>query len=405
MVPLSHHLWRETVASHEVPRRVIHADLDAFFVSVEVALNPELKGKPVIVGGRPGGRGVVASASYEARAFGISAGMPIKTAERLCPKAVFIQGNFNRYIEASKKFMAILADFSPFLEPGGLDEAYLEVTGFESLHGTIKNMAEKIKKRVRDELNLPVSIGIAGCKVVAKVASGASKPNGLLEVPPGEDKVFLAPLPVGKLPGVGKKTEAVLKNLGVRTIGNLAEMPEDALKSRFGVYASYLWHMANADDDRPVEPPGEVKSVSRETTFAEDSSQIEFLAQTLWRLTEEVGADLRSYDRMARTVNLKLRYSDFTTITRSMTLKQGTDGDNDIYATGKALLERALTAIRMPVRLIGIGVSGFVPKSIQLDLLDNRPQRLSDLYRVIDNIRAKYGFEAIKTGKGIREDD
>ncbi|MBM3303293.1 MAG: DNA polymerase IV, partial [Deltaproteobacteria bacterium] len=336
---------------------------------------------------------------YEARAFGISAAMPIKTAERLCPKAVFIQGNFTRYIEASKKFMTILVDFSPFLEPGGLDEAYLDATGFESLHRTIYDMAQKIKKRVRDELGLPVSIGIAGCKVVAKVASSASKPDGLLEVPPGEDKAFLAPLPIGKLPGVGKKTEVIMSSLGVRTIGNLAAMPEDALKSRFGVYGSYLWHMANANDDRPVEPPGEAKSVSRETTFAEDNSDMEFLTSTLWRLTEEVGADLRSYDKMARTINLKLRYKDFTTITRSTTLKQSTDRDNDIYAAGEALLERALMANRMPVRLIGIGASGFVPKSVQLDLLDNRPQRLSDLYRVIDRIRAKYGFEAIRTGR------
>ncbi len=383
-------------------RRVIHADLDAFFVSVEQALDHSLRGKPVVVGGKPEGRGVVASASYEARAFGIKAGMPVATAHRLCPHAIFMSGKFPRYVDASKKFMAILADFSPFLEPGGLDEAYLEATGFESLYGTIYNMGSLIKKRVREELDLPVSIGIAGCKIVAKVASAASKPDGLFEIPPGKDAEFLAPLSVGKLPGVGKKTEAILTGLGVKTIGNLAHVPDSLLKSRFGVFGGHLKRFANAIDDRPVEPPGEAKSVSRETTFAEDSSDIEFLRSVLWRLTEKVGADLRSMDKMARCINLKLRYSDFTTITRSLTLKQGTDRDQDIYESGRLMFEKAVMANKEPVRLIGIGVSGFVQKSIQLDMLDDRAKRLSELNQTIDRIRDKYGFEAIKMGRGMR---
>ncbi|MFH0846820.1 MAG: DNA polymerase IV [Chloroflexota bacterium] len=384
-------------------RRVMHADLDAFFVSVEVALDPALKGKPVIVGGRPEGRGVVASASYEARKFGVSAGMPVKTARHLSPDAIFISGNFTRYQEASRNFMTILSDFSPFLEPGGLDEAYLEATGFESLHGTIRNMALEIKRRVREELGLPLSVGIAGCKVAAKVASKEAKPDGLIEVAPDGDAAFLAPLAVGKLPGVGKKTEAVLKGLGIRTIGELARMPESLLKSRFGVFGSHLKNLAGALDERPVEPPGEAKSVSRETTFAEDSLDLDFLNKVLWQLTEKVAADLRAYEKMARTVTLKLRYTDFTTITRSQTLKQGTDRDQDIYESGRVMLERALRANRAPVRLIGIGVSGFVTKSIQLELLDDRARRLSALYQTIDRIRDKYGFQAIKTGRGLAE--
>jgi len=200
-------------------RRIMHIDLDAFFVSVEQAVNPKLKGKPVIVGGRPDRRGVVAAASYEARAFGLHSGMPLATASRLCPQAIFIEGSFPRYREASKKFMAILADFSPYLEPVGLDEAYLDATGFESLHGSTRQMAVKIKQRVKDELDLCASIGIAGSKVVAKVASDLSKPDGLLEIAAGDERTFLAPLPIGRLPGIGKKTEQLLKGLGIHTIG------------------------------------------------------------------------------------------------------------------------------------------------------------------------------------------
>ena len=199
-------------------RRIMHIDLDAFFVSVEQVENPELKGKPVVVGGRPEGRGVVASASYEARAFGLHAGMPLVTASRLCPQAIFIQGSFTKYRDASQRFMTILADFSPYLEPLGLDEAYLDATGFESIYGSIWQMAAKIKQRIKDELGLGVSVGIAGGKVVAKVASELSKPDGLLEVTAGEERSFLAPLPIAKLPGIGRKTERKLNGLGINIL-------------------------------------------------------------------------------------------------------------------------------------------------------------------------------------------
>ncbi len=200
-------------------RRIMHIDLDAFFVSVEQAENPELKGKPVVVGGKPDRRGVVASASYEARAFGLHAGMPLATASRLCPQATFIEGSFPKYRNASQRFMSILADFSPFLEPVSLDEAYIDVTGFESIYGSSHQMAVTIKKRIKDELRLCASVGIAGCKVVAKVASELSKPDGLREVAAGEERSFLAPLPIAELPGVGKKAERILKGLGINTIG------------------------------------------------------------------------------------------------------------------------------------------------------------------------------------------
>lgn len=378
---------------------IMHIDLDAFFVSVEQVLNPELKGKPVVVGGRPGGRGVVAAASYEARAFGLHSAMPLKTASRLCPQAVFIEGNFNRYRDASQKFMAILADFSPFLEPMGFDEAYLDVTGFESIHGSIYRMAQSIKKRVKDELGLCASIGIASGKVIAKIASDLSKPDGLIEVVRGEERSFLAPLPVAKLPGIGKKSERVLVNLGITTIGELSRTPLSFLKSHLGVSGEVLHRWANGIDNRKVEIPGRAKSISRETTFEKDINNTSFLKATLRYLSERVGADLRGRDRRAKCVTLKLRYADFTTITRSQTLPQTIDSDQMIFNTGLKLLNREVSPTKQPVRLIGIGVSNLVEAGRQLEMLGSSARRLELLNKTIDRIRRKYGFTAIQTGQ------
>src|SRR5208283_2489542 len=283
---------------------------------------------------------VVATASYEARAFGLHSAMPLSTALRLCPQAIFIEGNYNHYAEVSKQFMAILADFSPFLEPMGLDEAYMDVTGFESLHGSIHEMALKIKQRVKSELGIIASIGIASCKVVAKVASDESKPDGLIEVPPGGEASFLAPMAIRKLPGVGKKTEQVLIGLGIRTVGHLARMPLPALKSRFGVFGDMLYRHANGIDNSPVTPPGEAKSISRETTFEEDTHDITFLSATLRYKAERVGADLRELGKQAKCVSIKVRYADFTTISRQRTLTQPTNIDQTIFQTGTELLQK-----------------------------------------------------------------
>ncbi len=382
-------------------RTIMHVDLDAFFVSVEQVLNPELQGKPVVVGGRRGGRGVVAAASYEARAFGLHSAMPLKTASRLCPQAIFIEGNFHRYREASKKFMAILADFSPFLEPVGLDEAYLDVTGFESIYSSIHQMAVAIKERIKDELGLCASVGIASCKVVAKVASELSKPDGLLEVARGEERSFLSPLPVARLPGIGKKAEKTLQGLDIATIGKLAVTPLDVLKSHFGASGEVLHRSASGIDDRKVEPPGAAKSISRETTFSKDTRNRSFLKATLRYLGEKVGADLRRQGRQARCVTLKLRYADFTTITRSHTLQQTIDSDETIFHTGARLLDRALSLEKQPVRLIGIGASSLVESGGQLAMLDSEAQRLAQLNKAIDRIRQKYGFTAIQTGRTL----
>ena len=384
---------------------IVHIDLDAFFVSVEQVLNPELKGKPVVVGGKPGSRGVVAAASYEARAFGLHSAMPLATAARLCPQAIFIQGSFPRYRQASQGFMAVLADFSPFLEPLGLDEAYLDVTGFESIHGSIHQMAIAIKRRIKDELGLCASVGIASGKVVAKVASDLSKPDGLLEVAGGEERSFLAPLAVSKLPGIGKKTERILAGLGISTIGELSVMPLSVLKSHFGASGEGLHRSANGIDDRKVEPPGAAKSISRETTFDKDTRNHSFLKATLRYLSERVGADLRGRGKQTRCVTMKLRYADFTTITRSHTLPQTTDSDQTIFDTGLKLLNRALSLQKQPVRLIGIGVSNLVEPGRQLEMLDSSARRLEQLNKTIDRIRNKYGFTAIQTGRTLRLKD
>ena len=379
----------------------MHIDLDAFFVSVEQAQNPELQGKPVVVGGSPDRRGVVASASYQARAFGLHAGMPLTTACRLCPQATFIEGSFAKYRDASQRFMAILADFSPSLEPVSLDEAYLEATGFESIYGSIRQMAVAIKQRVKDELGLRASVGIASGKVVAKVASELSKPDGLLEVAAGEECSFLAPLPVAKLPGIGSKSERILDSLGIHTIGQLSIMPLSALKSHFGATGELLHRYANGIDNREIELPGAAKSISRETTFGKDTKDRSLLKATLRYLGERVGAELRQQGKQARCVTLKLRYADFTTITRRRALNQGTDTDQSIFDTGLKLLNKALSGEKQPVRLIGIGVSNLVEPGKQLDMLDASAQRLEQLNKAIDRIRNKYGFTAIQTGRTL----
>ncbi|MBN2238150.1 MAG: DNA polymerase IV [Dehalococcoidales bacterium] len=382
-------------------RTIMHVDLDAFFVSVEQALNPELKGKPVVVGGRPGERGVIAAASYAARAFGLRSAMPVKTAVKLCPQAIFIPGNHSRYREYSKKFMAILADFSPFIEPVSLDEAYLDVTGFESLHGSIREMAVSLKKRVATELDLCASVGIASCKIVAKVASDYSKPDGLVEIKPGEEAAFLAPMEVGKLPGVGTQAEKKLKNLGITTIGQLAAVPAKLMINRFGIPGETMHNHACGIDDRKVEIPGTAKSISRETTFGEDTGDRPFLRSTLRFLGEKVGADLRKHGQQAKTVTIKIRYSDFTTVTRSHTLSHPFNSNETIFDTGLRLFDTAMQGEKRPLRLLGIGVSNIVESGGQLAMLDNEVLRVNQLNKTVDRIRDRYGFSAIQTGRTL----
>ncbi len=285
------------------------------------------------MGGRPEGRGVVAAASYEARKYGVHSAMPLARAKRLCPQAVFLTGNYRKYVEFSHKFMAMLGDYTPSLQPGGLDEAYLDVTGCEN-YGSWHGLALKMKQRITKETGLVASIGIAPCRVVAKVASDLGKPDGLIEVLPGEERAFLATLPVRKMPGVGEKTGKVLKTMGIETIGQLADMPDSLFRSRFGEGMIWLQQHARGIDDSPVEEYGEAKSISRETTFEKDTMDISFLRATLRYFAEKLGAELREEGKNARTVTLKLRYSDFETVNRSSSAREGTNLDDSIFQCG-----------------------------------------------------------------------
>ena len=379
-------------------RCIFHIDLDAFFVSVEQVFDPKLRGKPVIVGGDPERRGVVASASYEARPFGIHAGMPLSKARRLCPQAVFIQANFSRYKDASAKFMAILADFSPYIEPLGLDEAYLDVTGCEHPYGSPQKLALAIKERISKELKLTASVGIATCKVVAKIASDLCKPDGLLEIAPAQERNFLNPLPVAKLPGVGKKTEQALKTRGISTIGELASVPLEVIKRHFGTTGAAIHSYAKGIDDRRVEAPGEPKSISQQITFAKDTLDRLFLETKLHGLCQEVGEELRGQNKKARCIAIRLRYADFKTITRQVTLKEASNANQLISTTALQLLNKALAQQRKPIRLIGVRISNLVSKEKQLPMFDSEKEKSEHLDKAIDQIRRKYGSTAIKTG-------
>jgi len=382
-------------------RYIFHIDLDAFFVSVEQVLNPELKGKPVIVGGDPERRGVVASAAYEARPFGIHAGMPSSTARRLCPQAIFIGSHFSLYRDASAKFMKILGDFSPHIEPLGLDEAYLDVTGCEEPYGSPRQLVLAIKDRINKELKITASVGIATCKVVAKIASDLCKPDGLLEIAPGEEQAFLNPLPIAKLPGVGKKTEQALKEMGITTIGALAKLPLDTINRRFGATGTVLHSYASGLDDREVETPGEAKSISQELTFTHDTFDRNFLEANLHNLCQEVCQDLRTQSKRTKCVAIKLRYADFKTITRQVTLQEASDVTRVVFTTAQQLLSKALAQREEPVRLIGIRISSLIGEGKQLSIFDSGTARPEHLDKAIDKIRSKYGSTAIKTGNGI----
>jgi DNA polymerase-4 len=356
------------------------------------------------VGGDPWSRGVVATASYEARRYGIYSGMPLATARRLCPQALFLRGDFRRYEEASRAFHALLGRYTPLVEPAGLDEAYLDLTGCEPVAGAPLDAAREIRARVRHELSLTASIGLATSKTVAKIASDAAKPDGLLEVPPGQEAAFLAPLPVRRLPGVGPQVEAALAAIGVRTLGRLASLPETRLRNLFGRHGPSLAERARGIDLSPVVPlTAPPKSVSREGTFASDISDTAALRAVLRSYCESVGAELRRLGRRARSLTLKLRYGDFTTITRSLTLGQPTHADDILYRAAEALLEASLARDGRALRLIGFGVSNLVENAIQLPLEEALWQRLERLDRAIDRLRLKYGRGCLQRGRILFE--
>lgn len=326
-----------------MPRTILHADLDAFYASVEQLDNPELRGRPVVVGGPPEARGVVAAASYEARRFGVRSAMPMSRALRLCPRAVRVSPRFERYAEVSRQVMAIFRDVTPLVEPLSLDEAFLDASQSAiggAARGDPYELARELKRRVKEETGLTVSIGVGTNKTVAKIASDMGKPDGLVVVPAGEEASFLAPMPVRSLWGVGPKAEQALVQMGIRTMGELARADPAALTARFGVRGQWFHRMANGLDDRPVETEHERKSVGAETTFPRDLSDGPELRQVLGRVAQEVARRLREKGMKARTVVLKLRYSDFRTITRQASLAEGADSAHQLAAAAGALLDK-----------------------------------------------------------------
>ncbi len=384
-------------------RTIFHVDLDAFFAAVERVANPDLIGKPLIVGGI-GNRGVVSCASYEARRFGAHSAMPIAVARRLCPQGVFVPTNHSLYGSFSKRFMTILRDHSPLVQPVSVDEAYVDMTGTEKLFGLPRDAAEDIRARIHGDLKVTASIGIASSKLVAKIASDASKPDGIREVAPGDEAAFLAPMPARKLPGLGPKAEEALSQLGITTIGELAGHPIGPLRRTLGPnHAESLQRRAMGIDHSEVTTDGEAKSISAETTFSEDSDDLDYLHGRLQQLAERVGARLRKSEKFARTVTLKLRYYDFETITRQTTLPVAGDGDAAITAAGRELLDRAMAHRRAKVRLVGVGVGNLTERVGQLSLLDADPisvaQEDSALSGTVDAIRERFGKAAINRGR------
>jgi DNA polymerase-4 len=383
-------------------RSIIHLDLDAFFASVEELLDPSIAGLPIIVGGSPEGRGVVSSASYAARAYGVHSAMPMAQALRLCPQAILRHGHRREYSSYSHRVMAILDQYTPLLEPISIDEAFLDVTGCEGLFGPANVLAHRLQERILAELGLPASLGVASNKLVAKIASDLAKPRGVLVVPAGQEATFLAPLPIERLWGVGDVTASRLHQHGLRTIGQLAALPEAQMKALFGSGALEMHRRALGMDDSPVGIEGRRKSVSQEHTFAHDIGDLETLQRSLLEMSEEVAAQLRKEGDCARTVVLKLRYPDFTTITRQATLAQPTDLAEAICTQAHKLLQHEWKK-GMKVRLIGVGATG-LSQARQLSLFDTHTERLSKLSKAVDEIRSKYGDDAIRRASLLEPD-
>ena len=341
-------------------RHILHADLDAFYASVEQLDDPELRGKPVVVGGSPESRGVVAAASYEARAFGIRSAMPMHTAMQRCPQAVRVSPRFDRYHEVSSQVMEIFRDITDLIEPLSLDEAFLDVSARVAPDTMPESIAAEIRRRVAEEIGLTISVGVAASKSIAKIASDMDKPDGLTVVPPGTERDFLAPLPVRKLWGIGPKASERLNTEGIENIGDLARKSEDWFASWFGKNGPIMRALALGRDDRPVVVSRETKSISAETTLAEDTGSPEMLRELIARLSQRVARQLADADLQGRTVKLKLRLSDFTTFTRQRSLTLPEDSADVIATIASALLDRELHSGRQ-FRLIGVGVSGFDP--------------------------------------------
>lgn len=393
----------------EVARTVLHVDMDAFYASVELLRRPELRGRPVVVGGA-GARGVVAAASYEARSFGVHSAMPGVRARRLCPDAVFLPGDMAHYAAVSARLMEIFRSVTPLVEPLSLDEAFLDITGTERLLGPPSELAAWLRRRVRDEEQLSCSIGVASTKFLAKLATNRAKPRasrrgpvegpGVFVVAPGTELDFLRPLPVGDLWGVGPATLAKLERLGVATVGDLADTPLAALVSSLGKgSAVHLHSLAQGHDDREVVPDQEPKSISHEETFATDLTSADQLRPELVRMSDSVAARLRRHGYRGRTVQLKVRYGDFTTVTRSTTLRSPTDRGTEVLDVAWAMLTQL--PVQQGVRLVGVGVSnlGREPAQEQLSFDDPGHGDWDAANQAVDAIRDRFGTRVIRPAR------
>ncbi len=390
------------------PRTIFHVDMDAFFVSVEELYDPSLKGKAVVVGGQRHERGVVAAASYEARKFGVHSAMPLRTAAKQCPHAIFVDGHADRYSECSQKVFKVLGAFTPQVEMASIDEAYLDMTGTERLHGPCFKAAHTLHQRMKAETGLNCSVGIGSSRLIAKVSSGQAKPNGVLWIVPGEEAKFLAPLDVREIPGVGKVMEAHLHALGIKKVGDLAKLEDGELEDRFGKWGLALAGKSRGQDaggwfDSEVGADLDAKSISHEHTYNEDTADLAQLEPTLMRLSEMVGRRLREANFYARTIQLKLRYKDFTTITRAHTLAAPTQLDTEIFDQIRTLFRKNWKK-GIQVRLLGVQASSFTTQGeAQIDLLDgNRQQRWKHVLAAADKLRDKFGEKSVGLAAGMR---
>jgi DNA polymerase-4 len=388
-------------------RTYFHVDMDAFFVSVEELFDPSLKGKPVVVGGRPNERGVVSAASYAARKFGVHSAMPLRTAYKLCPQATFVDGHPDRYREYSHKVYAVLQSFSPLVEMASIDEAYMDMTGTERLHGPPIEAAHRLHERMKADTALNCSIGIAASRLVAKISSDQAKPNGVLWIIPGQEARFLAPLDVRKVPGVGKVTEKNLHALGIRKIGDLAHLEEAFLEQKFGKWGLALAGKARGLDaggwfDTDIGEDTGPKSISHEHTFSEDTADLTQIESTLARLSEMVGRRLREHGLHARTIQLKLRYSDFSTITRAHSLSRATQLDTELFEEVRQLF-RDNWKPGATVRLLGVHASSFGDVSEQMDLLsEDRHSKWGRALAAADRLRDRFGESAVSLAASMR---
>jgi DNA polymerase-4 len=375
---------------------IAHFDLDAFFVSVECLKNPRLKGKPLLVGGS-GDRGVVAACSYEARRFGIHSAMPMHLARRLCPEAIIIRGDMESYGKYSHLVTAIMQDTVPLFEKASIDEFYIDLTGMDKFFGC-SLFAKELKQKVLKESGLPVSYALATNKLISKVATNEVKPNGMLEIDPGKEKSFLAPLSIAKLPGIGKETAYKLVRRGVETIRTLSEIPMEMLETMLGKIGLELWRKANGLDESPIVPYREQRSISTERTFETDTINLKFLHAELVRITESIGFELRRQDKLTGCLTVKLRYSNFDTVVRQKTIDY-TNADHLLLQTAHEVFDR-LYDRRLLIRLMGIRFTKLIPGNYQIKLYEDTQEQIR-LYQSIDSIKRQFGEHAVFRAAGV----